>query len=1011
MPDMLSLSRTIVGVGRAVGLAAGLGALGVALGTAQAAEPEADPSQLPRLPPVEATEALRTFKVRPGFRLELVAAEPLVRDPIELCFDEEGRMFVVEMIDYSELRDARPHLGRIRLLEDTDGDGRMDRSRVFADDLPWPTAVFWANGGVYAAATPDVFFLRDTDGDGRADRREVVFTGFAIDYAPYRTNQLNMQAMLNSFRWGLDNRIHGCTAPNGGEITSPRWPAGHTVNVRGRDFAFDPRTLVLEAEAGGGQYGLAFDDRGRRFTCNNSDHLRVFMYEARYAERNPHFTMPPALQSIAADGPAAEVFRTSPEEPWRVLRTRWRVAGLVAGPIEGGGRASGYFTSATGLMVYRGDAWPEEYVGDVFIADCGSNLIHHKKLRSEGVALIGERPADEQRTEFLTSTDTWFRPVQMANGPDGALYIMDMYREIIEHPWSLPPGIKKHLDLTAGSDRGRIYRVVPEGFQPRPPPRLGRASTAELVQTLAHRNAWHRETAARLLYERQDRAAVPLLEQHLREAAFPLGRLHSLYALQGLGALTPRHLLGALADPDDRVREHAVRLSEPFLKAPDGDRVLLAKLLTLAEDPSPHVRYQLAFTLGETRAPERLEALARIARRDAGSLWTRAAVLSSLAEGGAEMFERAKTWFAPVGGEAAPEAGAYEFLRQLVQKLGARNRPEEIAAVLGFVEQAPPAVAFTLVHALGEGVQQARGRLDTARLRPVLERAAAVAADPAAPEPDRVQGIELLGLTDYARSGERLVALLDQSQPQAVQLAAVRTLNRFPDPAVGRALAERWPGFTPRLRAAVLPVLLARPERARALLDQVEAGVIRRTELDSTQLDFLMNHRDAELRARAIRLLAGAVAGDREAVVGKFRPALSLGGDAGRGRKIFVERCASCHRLGGEGFALGPDLVSVRNAGKEKMLINILDPSREVLPQYLAYEVETRDGESLLGVLVQETAAQVTLRQAYGREVVVPRANIATMQSRGKSLMADGLEEGLGPQDLADLLEFIGTAP
>jgi putative membrane-bound dehydrogenase-like protein len=1011
MHRMSSLSCTAVGVGRIVGLVAWLGVLVAAIGVAPAAEPEADPAQLPRLPPVEAAEALRTFKVRPGFRIELVAAEPLVRDPIELCFDEEGRMFVVEMIDYSELRDVRPHLGRIRLLEDTDGDGRMDRSRVFADDLPWPTAVFWANGGVYAAATPDVFFLQDTDGDGRADRREVVFTGFAIDYAPYRTNQLNMQAMLNSFRWGLDNRIHGCTAPNGGEISSPRWPAGRTVNVRGRDFAFDPRTLELAAEAGGGQYGLAFDDRGRRFTCNNSDHLRVFMYEARYAERNPHFTMPPALQSIAADGPAAEVFRTSPEEPWRVLRTRWRVAGLVAGPIEGGGRASGYFTSATGLMVYRGDAWPEEYVGDVFIADCGSNLIHRKKLRSDGVALIGERPADEQRTEFLTSTDTWFRPVQMANGPDGALYILDMYREIIEHPWSLPPGIKKHLDLTAGSDRGRIYRVVPEGFQPRPPPRLGRASTAELVQTLAHRNAWHRETAARLLYERQDRAAVPLLEQQLREAAFPLGRLHSLYALQGLGALTPRHLLGALADPDDRVREHAVRLSEPFLKAPDGERALLAKLLTLAEDPSPHVRYQLAFTLGETRAPERLEALARIARRDAGSLWTRAAVLSSLAEGGAAMFERVKAWFAAAGGEAAPAAGEYEFLRQLVQMLGARNRPEEVAAVLGFVEQAPPAVAFTLVHALGEGVQRARGRLDTARLHPVLERAAAVAADPAAPETDRVQGIELLGLTDYARSGERLVALLDQSQPQAVQLAAVRTLNRFSDPAVGRVLAERWPGFTPRLRAAVLPVLLARPERARALLDQVEAGVIRRTELDSTQLDFLMNHRDADLRARAIRLLAGAVAGDRAAVVEKFRPALSLSGEAGRGRKIFVERCASCHRLGGEGFALGPDLVSVRNAGKEKMLVNILDPSREVLPQYLAYEVETRDGESLLGVLVQETAGQVTLRQAYGRDVVVPRANIATMQSRGKSLMPDGLEEGLGPQDLADLLEFIGTAP
>lgn len=979
---------------------------------ARAAEPEADPAELPRFPALTPEEALKTFKLRPGIRLELVAAEPLVRDPIELCFDEDGRMFVVEMIDYSELRDVRPHLGRIRLLEDTDGDGRMDRSRVFADDLPWPTAVFWANGGVYAAATPDVFFMRDTDGDGRADRREVVFTGFAIDYAPYRTNQLNMQAMLNSLRWGLDNRIHGCTAPNGGEITSPRWPPGRAVNVRGRDFAFDPRTLLLGAEAGGGQYGLCFDDRGRRFTCNNSDHLRVFMYEARYAERNPHFTMPPALQSIAADGPAATVYRTSPEEPWRVLRTKWRVAGLVPGPVEGGGRASGYFTSATGIMIYRGDAWPEEYVGDVFVADCGSNLIHRKKLRADGVALIGERPADEQQTEFLTSTDTWFRPVQMANAPDGTLYVLDMYREIIEHPWSLPPGIKKHLDLTAGSDRGRIYRIVPEGFRQRPLPRLSRASTAELVQTLAHRNAWHRETAARLLYERQDRAAVPLLETLAQKGDFALGRLHALYALDGLGALRPGHLERALNDPDDRVREHAVRLAEPFLRRGEAGATLLTRLLSLAEDPSPHVRYQLAFTLGETRAPERVEALARIARRDAASPWTRAAVLSSLAEGADEMFARVRAWFAGAPGETAVGAGEYEFLRQLVHMLGARNRAPELTAVLEFVDQASPAVAFALVHALGEGLRQARGTLEVARVRPVLERARAVAADPAAPEAARVQGIELLALTDFAISGERLLGLLDDpAQPQAVHLAAVRTLNRFADAAVGPELAKRWPGLSPRVRAAVLPVLLARPERARALLNQIEDGTVRRAELDSTQLDFLMNHRDPDLRQRALRLLAGTVAGDREAVVEKFRPALTLMGEAARGRKIFQERCASCHRLAGEGFALGPDLVSVRNAGKEKMLVSILDPSREVLPQYLAYEVETRDGESLLGVVVQETAAHVTLRQAYGRETVIPRAEIVSMRSQGKSLMADGLEEGLTAQDLADLLEFVGTAP
>ncbi len=974
-----------------------------------AAEPEPEAGELPRIPPVELREALQTFKLRPGFRLELVAGEPLVRDPIEIGFDADGRMFVVEMIDYSELRDTRPHLGRVRLLEDTDGDGYFETSRVFADDLPWPTGVFCAQGGIYVAATPDILFLQDTDGDGRADRRAVVFTGFAIDYAPYRTNQLNVQAMLNSFRWGLDNRIYGCTAPNGGEITSPRWTNLPAVNVRGRDFAFDPRTLVLTAEAGGGQYGMSFDDRGRRFTCNNSDHLRVFMYETRYADRNPHFSLPPALESIAVDGPAAEVYRTSPEEPWRVLRTRWRVSGVAPGLIEGGGRASGYFTSATGLIVYRGDAWPEDYVGDVFVADCGSNLIHRKKLRADGVSLRAERPADEQRTEFLTSTDIWFRPVQLANAPDGALYVVDMYREVIEHPWSLPPGIKKHLDLNSGNDRGRIYRIVPEGFRPRSPPRLSRADLPELVRTLAHRNAWHRETAARLLYERQDRSAVPLLENLARESDSALGRLHALYALAGLNALRTDLLLAALGDPDDRVRQHAVRLAEPRAARADAPAALVSRLLALAGDPSPHVRYQLAFTLGELRSPERVPALAEIVRRDATDRWVRAAVLSSLSEGALELLERIAPWFTDDGPARAGE-GAHEFLRQLVEMIGARNRPAEVAAVLRLVNRVEPAAAFALVHALGQGVQRARGRLHAPEVQPVLDRAAALAADRAAPELARVQAVELLSLTGFDRAAGRLTNLLDQTQPQAVQLAAVRALGRFADPAVGRVLAARWPALTPRLREAALPVLLARTDRILELFRQMEAGVIRRADLASTQLDFLLNHRDADIRRRAIALLTVSEPGDRARVLEAYRPALELAGDAPRGKVLFQERCASCHRLAGEGYLLGPDLVSVRGAGKEKMLVGILDPNREVLPQYLAFEIETRDDESLLGIIADETGTAVLLRQAYGRDTVVPRDTIASMRSLGISLMPEGLEEGLTPQDLADLLEFLGTA-
>jgi putative membrane-bound dehydrogenase-like protein len=412
----------------------------------QASPPELKPEDLPRVPPVETSNVFKTFQIKPGFRLELAAAEPLAVDPVEIAFDEDGRMFAVEMRDYSEMRDAQPHLGRIRLLTDADADGVYDAATVFAGDLPWPTGVLCYDGGVFVAASPDILYFKDTDGDGKADMRKVVFTGFGAG----KGDKLNVQALVNGLRWGLDNRIHGQTAGNGGALKRPDAPDVTALELRGRDFSFDPRRLDLRPEFGGGQYGMSHDDRGRKFVCSNSRHIQTFMHDARYAERNLFHNMPPALVDIPVDGPAAEVFRASPEEAWRVIRTRWRVTGAVEGIIEGGGRASGYFTSATGITIYRGDAFPEEFVGDAFIADVGSNLIHRKKVRQAGLEIIAERPADEQEVEFLTSTDLWFRPVQLANAPDGCLYCCDMYREIIEHPWSIPENMKKLLDLNAG---------------------------------------------------------------------------------------------------------------------------------------------------------------------------------------------------------------------------------------------------------------------------------------------------------------------------------------------------------------------------------------------------------------------------------------------------------------------------------------------------------------------------------------------------------------------------------
>ena len=355
-------------------------------------------AELPRIPALEPDQAMKSFQTLPGYAIEQTAHEPLVTDPVAMSFDEDGRLYVVEMRDYSELDQAV--LGRIRLLEDTDNDGRFDKSTIFAEKLSWPTAILCYDGGVFVGAAPDVYYIKDTDGDLKADERKTVFTGF---------ERSNVQGLINSFRWGLDNRIHGATSTSGGIVSRPDRPDQPAVNLRGRDFSFDPKTLDLRPESGGAQHGMSFDDWGRKFDCSNSNHAQAVLFDDRYLARNPFLAASGPRVSIAEDGGQAPVFRTSPVEPWRIVRTRLRASGQVVGVVEGGGKPAGYFTGATGITIYRGDAFPEQDRGLAIIGDVGSNIVHRKRIIPDGVGFKAVR-IDEDK-ELLTSSDIWFRPV------------------------------------------------------------------------------------------------------------------------------------------------------------------------------------------------------------------------------------------------------------------------------------------------------------------------------------------------------------------------------------------------------------------------------------------------------------------------------------------------------------------------------------------------------------------------------------------------------------------------
>ncbi|MHC4402433.1 MAG: PVC-type heme-binding CxxCH protein [Planctomycetota bacterium] len=970
-------------------------------------------SEVELIPPTEPEEAEATFEVEPGFRIELVAAEPMVMDPVCMSFDERGRLFVAEMRGYNQgnrvpCSEARQlaleteKLGRVKLLEDTDGDGRFDKSTVYVDDLIWPNGVMAYQGGVFVAASPEMLYCKDTDGDGVADVRRVVFTGFGYS---------NWQHLPNSFRWGLDNRIHGAAGAGGGDVACPASPAVEPVSLRGRDFAFDPRTFELAATNSSAQFGLSFDQWGNKFLTSNSDHILLVYFNDRYIARNRLLAAPRSWGLIAAEGRGADVFRISPPEPHRVIWMRMRATGVIHGIIERGGAPTGYITAAGGTTVYRGHAWPAEYLGNSFTPECSGNLVHRNVLEPDGVGQIARR-ADRGR-EFLASRDIWFRPVNMLNGPDGNLYLADMYRQVINEGVVLPPTLRKCFDLTEGCRRGRIYRVVPEGFRQPSIPRLDEAKTSDLVALLEHPNCWHYTTAARLLYERQDPAAVEPLVRLGKRSPSPLGRMHAMYALDGLRALSPEVILPRLADEHPRVREHAVRLAERVLgRWPSVGK----RLLAMTSDDDLRVRYQLAFTLGEIPGPQATAALAEVAARDAGDPWFRLAVLSSSAGRAGDLFARLAadpSW--------RSAGGSRSLLEQLAEQAGLHASKEQVDRVVRSMEGfAPEETALTnsVVRGLLGGLRKVRSPLldDVTSAGGSVFRRAVVemfnearrrALDSREPVERRMDAIRSLGLGPYDESGDVLFELFGSREPPEVAVAAVQAIGQFPDVAVAGAIIDAWDGLTPRLRDAATEVLFARRERLPLLLAAVDDGLIQPSQLDPARIQFLLSHSDRPIRDEASRLLGEGVLARREEAVSAYREALEMTGEIGRGRAVFKTECSKCHRLEGVGYDLGLPLSAIKDRGKEGILLNVLDPNRNINPQYVNYVVVTDDGRSVTGMIAAEAANSITLQRAEGESDTVLRMNIDELVDTGMSIMPEGLEKQLSRQDMADLIEYL----
>ena len=558
--------------------------------------------------------------------------------------------------------------------------------------------------------------------------------------------------------------------------------------------------------------------------------------------------------------------------------------------------AATWLTNARGCVIYRGNAFPSNYLGNAFIADPSAHVVHRAMLRETGLDITAARAPDEKYTEFILSSDPAFHPIQVINGPDGALYV---------------------ADVRDGHDRGRIYRIVPVGFTRPKLPRLGKATTYSLVATLSHPNGWHRDTAARLLYERQDPAAVALVADTLRVSRLPLTRLHALHVLDGLGALTPAHFWAGLRDQDQHVREHAVRLAERLVKDGTLPDAVWNQLLPMAADPSIRVRYQFALTMGEIGRPEKPQVLAGLFLLTPNNAGLQAAILSSLSGDAGALFVNLagspRVRSDPVG---------WEFLRRLATMIGVRARPEEAAQVLSFIDQAQldPLQAFPLLYSLGDGLHRARSSLALIDSQNCCQQYYSLASDTVmnytGSDPILVEAMRQIGVGPYTATsiGDLLLLSLGSGQSEAVQSAAISALGHFDDSRIAPALIQRWNVLTPRLRNDAVDMLLARTSHLGAVMSALENGRINGADLSSAQVNFLRTHRDPALSQRALRLF-GPAPRQRPEVVRQFKPALGLKGAAERGREIFVARCAACHLLGSASQGVGPDLVRALEFG------------------------------------------------------------------------------------------------
>lgn len=939
-------------------------------------------------PPLSPEDGLKSIVVPEGYTLELVAAEPMVKDPVAFDWDAAGRLWVVEMADYPLGMDNKGKAGgRVRVLSDSNGDGRYDQSRLVADGLNFPNGILtWRDGAIVTAA-PDVLFLRDTDGDGVMEK-EVLLTGLS---------QGNQQLRANGLRWGLDNWVYVAAGGHHGghasdtKVRSTR-NGNKVVSVGSRDFRFKPDTGELEPQSGPSQFGRNRDAWGNWFGTQNSRPLWHYVLPDHYLRRNPHLA---------------------------VGDSRVQLPGTLNPPVYPASKSQkrfhsfnhkNHYTSACGSMIYR-----DHYLFGAkdlsgFACEPFHNLVQRLQLSHQGVTFSAKRPGSEKDPDFFASSDRWCRPVMVRTGPDGCLWVADMYRYMIEHPQWLPDNGKNELlpFYRHGDDRGRIYRVRKTSVAPEQQIDFTGYEDHELLKFISIQNGWLRDKAQQISLWRGK--TNPALVRNMIENMGPYAELHGLAILDAVGELKPEDVVRGLRSDHPGVRIHALRLAEST-----ANREVVMTALKLVSDEDAKVRLQLAFSLGAFAMPVVGYTLADLlADEDSdpaivtaafssilphlsavvGSIEDRKTVLSDgVRQQLLEIMVRARrtkelAFFLSRAFEGTAQGFAWENMRdslEMIDLLAKSGLP--LSKVL---ENEKP--GSRVVEIYQELLAKSHQAL---KIQSGFQR--------------RISGALFLArIPKHQKAAlEAAIELIDPTGDPAELQAVVMGLARTNDASVASALLKSWEGYSPGGKRLVVTTLMGRREWSKELLDGVEKGKIARSEIDPAQVLRLKNHPDKELKERAAKLLAVQSNAERKEVIDSFRPALKLKGDLKRGKALFATACIACHKQGDQGQEIGPDLKTVKAHAAEKLLVNILDPNLDIQPGYHAYNCRLKSGEELFGLLASENAVSIVIKQIDGSTRTILRSDLASLKSVNRSLMPEGLEANWTPQDLADLIAFV----